>query len=379
MRSLLFVSVSVTALAVAQSGAALAACAPPAPAPAPQQAPAVTPDTARQSASATAGLIADRVATVVSSINVGGGFTGGGSGTGTNSGDRMSICGDGLTEDGTLDPLDQALGANTNPAAVGGSKRLNAVWAGGSYNHIKKADVNGRYAGDVKNGVVGYDRRVTKDLILGLATGYETVDITTHYNSGSVQGDSVSLSPYLGYIFTDWLSLDASLGYSWIDYDFSRNAKAVTGSTSAGRVFGSANLNATHRYGDFKLRSALGYLRLYEQQDAYRESNGTAVDKSEVNFGQVRATLGGGYDIATGIGVFTPNAFVRAEYDLPASHSVMVGNGWMSSSDRTGAVFGLGLDAAIQDDLLLNLTVTSTQFRQNTDAYSIIANVRYSF
>lgn len=364
MRRLL--SVSVTLLTIS-AGSALAqnGCPVAAPAPAPNQAPAVTPDTASQSASATAGMIADRVATVVSSVNAGA--------TGA-SGDRLNNnC------QNNLDELDRALGATTSSAADGGGKRLNSLWTGGSYNHVKKGDVNGRYAGDVKNGVVGYDRRVTRDLILGVAAGYEAVDISTQYNHGEVEGDSVSLSPYLGYIINDWLSADASLGYSWIHYDFVRDYNTVHGSTNAGRVFGSANLNATQRLGNLGLKGGLGFLRLYEQQAGYTDSTGANVDKAEVNFGQLRATIGGGYDFVTGFGTLTPNAFVRAEYDLPAAHSVMVGNGWQSSSDRTGAVFGLGLDAAIGQDLLLNLTATSTQFRQNTEAYSLVGNVRYSF
>lgn len=373
MRGLLFVSGSLLALVQAEAALAMPAC--PAPTPAPQQAPAVTPETSRQSASATAGLIADRVATVVSNINVGGG-------TGTNSGDRMyghSGC-DSLTEDAALDPLDQALGATTSAEAESKTApRYNAVWAGGSYNRVKKGDVNGRYDGDVKNGVVGYDRRVTKNLILGLATGYEQVDITTEYNNGSVEGESVSLSPYLGYVINDWLSVDATLGHTWIDYEFRRNGSAVKGSTKAGRWFGSTNLNATHRLGDFKLRGSVGYLRLYEQQDAYRDNTGAQVDESQVNFGQIRTTVGGSYDIVTGFGVLSPNAFVRMEYDTPASHSVMVGNNWMSSADRTGAVFGVGIDAALNNNLLFNLTATSTQFRQNTEAYSLVGNLRYSF
>lgn len=376
MRGLAFVSVSLFALLQAEAAFATYSC--PAPAPAPQQAPAVTPETSRQSASATAGLIADRVATVVSSINVGGGA---GTGTGTSSGDRMSAhsC-DALTEDAALDPLDEALGATTSTEADGKTTpRYNAVWAGGSYNRVKKGDVNGRYDGDVKNGVVGYDRRVTKNLILGVATGYEQVDITTEYNNGSVEGESVSLSPYLGYIINDWLSVDATLGHTWISYDFSRSNGAVKGSTKAGRWFGSTNLNATQRLGDFKLRGSVGYLRLYEQQDAYRDNTGAQVEDSQVNFGQIRTTVGGSYDIATSFGVLSPNAFVRMEYDTPASHSVMVGNNWMSSSDRTGAVFGIGIDAALDNDLLFNLTATSTQFRQNTEAYSLIGNLRYSF
>jgi outer membrane autotransporter protein len=367
MRRLL--SVSVTLLTMS-AGSALAGnnCPAPAPAPTPtpSQAPAVTPDTASQSASATTGMISDRVATVVSSVN-----TASAGGTG----ERQNMqCGE-----NNLDELDRALGATTSSAVDGGGKRLNSVWSSGSYNHVKKADVNGRYGGDVKNGVVGYDRRVTRDLILGIAAGYEAVNISTQYNHGEVEGDSVSLSPYVGYVINDWLSADATLGYSWIHYDFVRDYNTVHGSTNAGRVFGSANLNATQRLGNLGLKGGLGFLRLYEQQAGYTDSTGANVDKAEVNFGQLRATIGGGYDFVTGFGTLTPNAFVRAEYDLPAAHSVMVGNGWQSSSDRTGAVFGLGLDAAIGQDLLLNLTATSTQFRQNTEAYSLVGNVRYSF
>lgn len=379
MRGLLFVSVSLLALVQAEAALATPDCSPP-PTPAPQQAPAVTPETSRQSASATAGLIADRVATVVSNINVGGG-TGAGTGTGSSSGDRLSAHGCAtLSEDVTFDPLDQALGASTSAEADSkATPRYNAVWTGGSYNRVKKGDVNGRYDGDVKNGVVGYDRRVTKNLILGVATGYEQVDITTQYNSGSVEGESVSLSPYLGYVINNWLSVDATLGHTWIDYDFRRNGGAVKGNTKAGRWFGSTNLNATQRLGDFKLRGSVGYLRLYEQQDAYRDNTGAQVEDSQINFGQIRTTVGGSYDIATSFGVLSPNAFVRMEYDTPASQSVMVGNNWMSSSDRTGAVFGIGVDAALNNDLLFNLTATSTQFRQNTEAYSLVANLRYSF
>lgn len=371
MRALVFASATV--LAALQAGNAFADPCPVATPSTPSQAPVVTPDTARQSASATAGLIADRVATVVSNINMGGVGTAG-------TGSQSNVCGDALTTGATLDALDQALGVSTSSGEQGnGAARYNSVWAGGSYNHVKKGDTNGRYNGDVKNGVVGYDRRVTQNLILGVATGYEQVDITTEYNSGTVEGSSVSVSPYLGYVINGWLSVDATIGHTWIKYDFTQNGGSVKGSTDAGRWFGSTNLTATHRLGDFRLRGSVGYLRLYEQQDGYRDSTGAQVDKSEVNFGQIRTTVGGAYDIAASFGVLSPNAFVRMEYDTPTSHSVMVGNSWMSSSDRTGAVFGLGVDAAIGNDLVFNVTATSTQFRQNTEAYSLIGNVRYSF
>lgn len=336
----------------------------------PAPAPVVTPETSRESASRTAGLIADRIATVVSNINVGGEHA---------SGERLNAACPSLT-DADGDAVEQLLAAASGATVKsGGPRKLNAVWTGGSFTRVKKGDVGGEYNGTVKNGIVGYDSRVTDTLILGLATGYEAVDIHTRYNNGSVEGSSVSLSPYLGYLINDWLSLDASVGHTWINYDFTSNYNSVKGSTDADRWFGSLNLNAVHHLGDAQLRGGLGYLRLYEDQDAYRDSSGADIAQTQVNFGQARATVGGAYDFVTDFGVVSPNAFVRLEYDLPAAKQVSLGNGLISSSDRTGATFGVGVDLGFGDDLLLSLSGTSTQFRQNTESYSLMANLRFSF
>lgn len=337
------------------------------PAASPTPAPVVTPETSRAAASRTAGLIADRVATVVSNT------------TGARGQTFNAACPTVAEQvDVASDPMLGA-GASTASSATSAPARANSVWTAGSYTRVDKADRGGEYDGSVVNAVVGYDRRVTDRLIAGVATGYEKVDIETHYNNGTVEGDSVTVAPYLGYALTDWLSVDLSLGRTWIGYDFTRNYGGVTGSTDAARWFGAANLTATQRFGDFRAIGGLGYLRLYEDQDSYRESDGTSVPESDINFGQARATVGGAYDIATGFGRVSPNAFARLEYDLPQARSVSLGNGLISTNDRTGMVFGLGLDLAVGDDLTVNLSGSTTQFRENTDAASVAATVRYRF
>lgn len=351
MRSVTCTSLLFTSLSIIFAPEVFASCGGPDPVPtiAPTPAAVVTPESSRQAASQTAGLIADRISSVVS-------------GTAGGVGPAIFTC----------------LGSGTDSTLDKRTIPTNAIWSGASHTRVKKSDQGGEYSGEITSGVVGYDRRLSRDLIAGLAFGYERIDIDTHYNQGNVEGDSLSIAPYVGYAITDWLSVDGTLGHSWVNYDFTRSGN-ITGSAKADRWFGATNLTASHRYGAATLRTSLGYLRLHEAQDGYVESDATAVAKSSINFGQARATMGGGYDFATAIGVITPNAFIRYEYDLPHSNAVTLGNGLVSSDDRDGIVLGLGIDLALENNLKLSLAGSSTEARKNTEAYALQANLRYSF
>lgn len=342
---------------------AMAAPVCPAPDPSPNAPPIVAPVISQQSASQTVGLIADRIASVVSSFNsaVAGPVL-----------HAFDPCAPHLTEAG-----DQL--ADSGSAIAGKSVPNNSAWTGGSLTRISKSDAGGRFSGSVTNGVVGYDRRLTPDLLLGAAVGYESVDIKTRFNNGTVESSSVSVAPYVGYTITDWLAFDATLGHTWIDYDFTRNDDAVKGGTGAGRWFGATNLTATQRYGAAKAFAGIGYLRLREEQDAYAETDGTAIAASTIDFGQARATVGGAYDFVTTFGTVSPNGFARLEYDTPRTSAVLLGNGLVSSTDRSGMVFGLGIDLATEENLTVGLSATTTQFRENTEIYSFAAIARYRF
>lgn len=261
----------------------------------------------------------------------------------------------------------------------GQAAKVNSVWTAGSITRVKKTDAGGEYSGSIKNGVVGYDYRLTPKLVAGLALGYENLSIDTQYNNGTVDADSGTVAPYVGYAITDWLVADMVLGYTKTRYHFTRSGETIKGDTDAQRWFGSINLNAQQRYGDVVLRGGLGYLRLREDQDGYTETNGSQVSNTSLNFGQLRSTVGAGYNIETSWGSITPNSFVRFEFDLPKSHSVTLSNTSVSTTDRTGAVFGLGVDMQVGNDLTLNLSGSSTQFRQNTDAFTFAGGLRYSF
>ncbi|WP_141400515.1 autotransporter outer membrane beta-barrel domain-containing protein [Magnetospirillum sp. 15-1] len=359
----------------------------------------VTPVTQQASTAAstnTAGLIASRVTSVVTggggfTASSGGGATGGGTtpgGTSTGSGGptlntaptpTSSSCGatttpppDNLTED-------EATSRQGSSAAANKSGKINSVWVASSVTWLKKTDRNGDFGGTITNGIVGYDRRLTESLIGGLAVGYEKVLINTKYvaNGGSVEGDTVSFSPYLGYSINDWLVADGVAGYARITYRFKSNATEI-GDATANRIFGAGNLTAYTRYDDTLLKATLGYLRIAEFQGNYTTNANTFNRDSLANFGQVRATLAAGHDLKTSYGVFTPNVFARYEYDLPHAQKVDLANSYRSSNDPDGVVFGVGLDFLVSD-FKVNVGASTSQFRENLESYSLDATVRYAF
>ena len=274
---------------------------------------------------------------------------------------------------------DETVSRQSTGAARQGGKKINSVWAASSITWLKKSDPNGDYGGTISNGIIGYDRRLTENLIGGLALGYEKVRINTKYvvNGGSVEGDTVSVSPYVGYSINDWLVVDGVAGYARITYRFKTSATEV-GDATANRLFGAGNLTAYQRYDDTLLKASVGYLRIAEFQGSYTTNANTFNRESLANFGQVRATLAAGHDLKTSYGMFTPNVFARYEYDLPHAQKVDLAAGYRSTNDRDGVVFGLGLDFAVED-FKFNLGATTTQFRENLEAFGLDATVRYAF
>lgn len=356
------------------SGAAFASC---------DVAPATQQASSAASAN-TAGLIANRVTSVVTTST---GGTGAGASTGGTSPGGGSVlnsaptttssCGT-TTTVATLSE-DDTISRQSSGAARDGAKKINSVWVASSVTWLKKTDRNGDYGGTIANGIVGYDRRLTDSLIGGIAVGYEKVLINTKYvaNGGSVEGDTVSLSPYLGYSINDWLVVDGVAGFARITYRFKSSATEV-GDATASRLFGAGNLTAYHRYDDTIVKAAIGYLRIAEFQGSYTSSANTFNRDSLANFGQARATLSAGHDIRSSHGLFTPNVFARYEYDLPHARKVDLAAGYRSSSDPDGMTFGIGLDFAV-DDLKFALGASTSQFRDNLESYGLDASVRYAF
>lgn len=327
----------------------------------------VSPDVARQATTATVGMIADRVSAVSSGIGTGG--LSGQSSLG------IASCNPALTGDGG----DTA--QNTANAPQPAPKPDNGVWVSSSATWIKKTDPSGEFSGSVETAVAGYDRKVASSTILGLAFGAETAFINTRYNAGTIRGRSISMSPYVGFALTDWLTLDATVGHAWVYYNYTDGSAAaeVFSDAHAGRWFGATDLTAKDHIDDVVLTAAVGYMRVSETEKTFISTNKTVVDTTAVNIGQMRATVGAGYDILTSWGKLTPSAFVRIQYEVPHEGAATLATGYVTSTDTTSAVFGINLDAQVNKVWTFNVFGNTEEFRQNTSARTLGLNARYAF
>jgi len=341
----------------------------------------VVPDVARQGASATVGMIADRVASAAAGIGMVGSSTPVKLGV-------VASCGQvALNEESSDSAFQPRLSAAETTAAKPQPNQTapaldNGIWMSTTATWLKKTDPKGEFSGSVETAVVGFDRKVLPDTIVGIATGAESAFIRTAYNRGTIRGKSISISPYVGYAFTDWLTWDATLGHAWVYYNYTQDNGAtseILGQSHANRWFGSTDLTATDRIESTILRAALGYLRVSEVDKGFINTSKTRVATSSVNMGQLRATLTAGYEFAAPWGIVTPNAFVRLQYEVPHQGAASLATGYVSTTDTTSAVFGVSVDTVIDKVWTVSMFGSTEEFRQNTSARTLGLNARYSF
>lgn len=275
---------------------------------------------------------------------------------------------------------DQAsLGGQTGMAA-GGAALTKGLWFNMAMTDIDDDHVGANYDGPIYTALLGYDTKVGDNLLLGLAVGYERIDIDTTFNGGTVDSDAWTIAPYLSYDINDMLSVNAAAGYTWASYDLTHSTSAI-GSTDGERWFASTNLVARQSMGQWRLTETLGYFYVTETQDAYIETGvgALAVPESTSHLGQLR--IGGklGYEIATSFGYMTPYVSGRAEFDLSKSADPVLATGATVGYDDSGATFGTGVKAGIGEAMTLSLDLTTTAFRSDYEARMVSGTVTFNF
>lgn len=182
------------------------------------------------------------------------------------------------------------------------------VWALGSGNYLDNTKSGAKYDGSLYTGMVGVDKQMG-DLLLGVAVGYEKLDLTTKYNSGNMEYDGWSVVPYLSYSITKDIVADASFSYTWLDYTMKDTQAGVKYSDgmNANRMVTSAGLTTYYDWDKFLFSARLGTLYMNEHQGSYT-LNTTDYSKSGIYTWMGSLGLRAQYDM----GAFKP--FVGATY-----------------------------------------------------------------
>jgi outer membrane autotransporter protein len=328
----------------------------------------VAPEVTNAAAQQSTGLISERIAQAVSNA------TGGGGSFSPFSAPPITPPRSQTSESGGVKGLEGGIAAGNQ------APRL-ALWANMSNTWLHGSQVGADFAGTIIDSLIGVDYMVTEKLLIGVVGGYEHAKLNSDFNSGSLRGTGLAIAPYAAYIFSDSLYVDATAGYTWIDYTTARANDTITGSTNGRRWFAAGNLTAViPTPSDWVLMNTLGFLYVSENQDPFRESDGSDVGGVKVRLGQVRDTIRLGYRFTTGFGFIMPYGSARLEYDAVKSPDTYIDSaGTLAYGSKFGTTFGLGLNMGIGDNTIISLEANSTQFRENLEAYSLVANIRYKF
>lgn len=190
----------------------------------------------------------------------------------------------------------QARAAASGPvaSATAGEPQWSA-WIGPS---VTWSDQDGGAAGNEGHTVttyLGLDRRLGERGVLGILAGSEFSAYDTALLDGNLEAEGLGVGVYAGYAVTDMIVLDALALYSWIDSDFADRARSA--SYDSERLQLAANATAYLTEGQLSIRPKLGVAYTRDDQDAYRDTLGTASPETETETFSVSAGAQVGYTV----------------------------------------------------------------------------------
>ena len=180
-----------------------------------------------------------------------------------------------------------AAASDSPPAGSGtGGGNSEALWISGTTNSLENTFSRTAFYGATENLVAGFDLTRSDKYILGLSAGFEASNFTTTFNTGNEKTRGFNVNPYFAYLLSDKWSLDLILGYGQFDTRQTRTIAVtalpavtapVNSDFSSKRGFVSTNLTNVSTFGNWKLTGSLGFLGSRRENDAYVESDGSAV------------------------------------------------------------------------------------------------------
>lgn len=285
---------------------------------------------------------------------------------------RRQSSGEGMMRHGN-GALIQGEAAGSHGAPIG-------VWAGYSRTSTEDDFATTAFTDTRHDFLLGVDTSFDGgNTLVGVAFGLQTGDTTTKFNGGSQNLTAITIAPYVGMLLTDWLSFDATVGYSDVQIDQSRTAAGtgatITSDVESMRFFGAINLAATYRMDNLLLTGLGGMTWATQRDDSFRESGGLLVAKSSSDVG--RFLFGG--EAAYSHGAWEPYVRALVEYDFTKTRVNFAPGVAAPKNDDLDVLAGFGL-RYFGDNGVSGSVEYSTLFgRSNLDEDTISANVRWTF
>lgn len=162
-----------------------------------------------------------------------------------------------------------------------------SAWAdlrGTGYDNNTSA---GTARGHQVNVTAGLGRRLSPDLLVGVFAGYESSRATLDALASKLDGRGGTIGGYGAWRFAPNWRVDAMLGWSGVNYDAA--AATASGSFNGSRWLASGGLTGQYRAGSVVLEPSARIWGLWEHQDAWTDSLGTAQAARNFSIGRVSA------------------------------------------------------------------------------------------
>ncbi len=252
------------------------------------------------------------------------------------------------------------------------------VWASYNYRDVENDFSRTAFESTHHTGLLGIDYSPNKHLIIGVAIAYEDSETDTTFNNGELESDGYTVSPYIGILLDDNWSLDASMGFSFIDNEQFRidpiTSQRVNSSPETDRFFFNANVNGFSYIDNWILGGRFGILYAKVETEQFTESNGSVVGERRTKLGQIRV----GGDIAYNFGEWEPYLAALYEYDFQFD-KVELTAGAQPANDRDDLLISSGFRFFNRHGFSANFDYTTRVLREDFEEDSITVNVRYDF
>lgn len=261
--------------------------------------------------------------------------------------------------------------------STGETEKGVGLWASPSNSWISSSDPWAKFSGTMQNMMSGIDYKMSQDSLVGLAVGFENTDIDTKFNSGTVNNEAISFTPYVGVGFFDrritWDFMGSYAYYSGTQKREYSGSQTVKGEYTGQRWMLSSDLNGNLAVTDhFALTPTVGAMVAWDHRFRFYESDGSRPLKNDSGVIEGKLALRGTYALETidlyGIGAFLHDFLQDQDITAPDQHT-----------PRNEVMATLGMSYSMSDQETLSLELSNSFLRQYTHQTSLSANYRYTF
>jgi uncharacterized protein YhjY with autotransporter beta-barrel domain len=272
------------------------------------------------------------------------------------------------------------------------------VYAGGTFLAGSSSDLPAApgFSYDGGSGLLGLEYSVNRNLILGLAGSFTTMDADLN-TGGNIGADVIHGAAYLSYATRAWF-VDALAAYGVIDLDLARPGDApdatVRGNTNGSAVAVAARSGYLFDFGKVRAGPIAGLTWVHARIDGYTETGGpTAMDVGSQTVDSLTGSAGLRFlaPFQAGGTLFVPYVNVTLEHhfgnDTAELTTSLAGSGGTQPLAVSFPTFGArdygkvegGLTVELAPEASVSLSGASTFARDDGHDYRVSAGLNYRF